>query len=141
MEIDTLYERMSPIFEKWHLDGLPFAASLHHFTAPDDGYAHDHPWSFHSYVLSGGYTERVYELRTGNYHEVSRQEGDAFHVEPTHIHRIVALKDDMPCWTIIVPGPAVQKPGFYKWEDRRVFHRYWDAPEFTDVSHRYRVKR
>ena len=121
---------MSDFFTKYHLEGpWPFPAVIHHFTAPDRGDPHDHPWSFRSFVLKGGYRERVFYHR-GFTQEKTRRPGDSFIIESGHIHKIEELLDG-DCWTLIMPlGPSERKSGFYQFREEGSYHRFWDEAEF-----------
>lgn len=121
-------ERMSDFFTKYHIDGLPFAAVLHHFTAPDTGDPHDHPFGFRSIVLSGGYVEAVY-LPNGDVFTCRREAGHSFEIEASHVHRIIDLPEG-ECWTLIIPGQHERTPGFYRFENGKVLHRLWNEREF-----------
>ena len=109
-------ERMNDGFVKYHDVGL-----LHVFTQPDHGPHHDHPWSFDSEVILGGYVEEVLDPATGQVRPVTRLAGDKFHVEATHAHRIVRLIGGS-CATIVEPGPWERVSGF--WRDG--VWRAWD---------------
>ena len=127
------HEPMGPQFDKWHVEGMPRSAVLHRFTAPDNGPAHDHPFSFHSFVLSGGYVEEVFDRETGSSQLINRTPGESFYIEATHIHRIVHLPDG-ECWTIIIPYEWEQKSGFWEFREGGTYHRYWDEPDFKRID-------
>lgn len=132
--LDLRHEPMSPVFDKWHVGGMPFAAVFHRFTEPDRGDPHDHPWPFRSTVLHGGYVEEVYDLASGSIRHVHRRPGDSFVIEPDHVHRIVELPLG-ECWTLIQPeGSKVREPGFYQWRDGVAFHRPWHRAEFLPMG-------
>lgn len=109
--ITVVTERMSDEFTKFHINGLPFPAVIHHFTGSDKGLPHDHPWGFLSFVLSGGYIERIYQ-RTGSFHDVHRRPGDTFRIAATHIHEIIELPQG-ECWTLVLPQPWERHGGFW----------------------------
>ena len=128
--LDIREERMSDAMLKIHIPGL---GVLHHFTAPDMGAPHDHPWNFTSMILKGGYIEEVYRP-DGACERIHRKVGDHFAILAGHIHRIVELPEG-ECWTCIdVLGPKVQEPGFYEWREGRMFQRRWNEPEFRPVG-------
>lgn len=123
-------ERMSEHFTKHHLDGFPFPAVIHHFTAPDRGDPHDHPWGFTSTIIKGWYVEEIFDLN-GHSFQLKRYEHESFRIDAKHIHRIVDLSPG-GCWTLVLPDPvAERKSGFYQFRDGRTFHRFWDG-EFTE---------
>ena len=123
---DIRHEPMSPIFDKWHLGhGLV----LHRFAAPDTGPPHDHPFSFISHVIRGGYVEAVY-ADDGSCERVERKPGDQFLIGPNHIHRIVDLLNG-ECWTVIeVQGEKIHEPGFYEWRHGEMWSRRWFEEDF-----------
>lgn len=131
MSLHIREERMAEFFTKFHLEGAPFGAVIHRFTSADHGDAHDHPWTFRSFILHGGYVEQVFAL-DGTSEERVRKPGDSFRNDAGHIHRIVRLLEP-ECWTIIVPEAWNRKPGFYQFRDGVAFHRFWDEREFTPV--------
>lgn len=136
-ELSIRKEEMAPHFTKYHIDGLPFPAVLHHFTAPDLGDPHDHPWGFVSHILSGGYIEEMYNKKEGFICNEIREEGDAFEIRKEHIHRISRLLGD-ECWTLCLPQPGdTQTSGFYKWDiNGTAYHRFWHDKEFKKLGER-----
>jgi len=131
--ITTREERMSEEFMKVHLEGLPFSAVIHHFTAPDKGGFHCHPFRFRSTILQGSYVEEVITKRRGRegywVDRVKRLQGDSFTIEAEHIHQIVELPEG-DVWTLIQPEPATRKSGFWELRDDGLYHRKWDEQEF-----------
>lgn len=119
-------ERMSEAMLKTHIEGLRVPAVFHTFTDIDRGDPHDHPFSFRSVIISGGYIEEVFH--PSGWSELVRHEpGDSFVIEPDHIHRIVELLDGL-CETLIFPlGPKEREPGFYRITDAGLEHRFWYA--------------
>lgn len=95
-----------PYVIRWRFETPWFSVRLHHWLAPDDDRAkHDHPWSFTTFVLKGGYTD-------------SSPDGDEHlrapairHRAATHQHTV--FPDPGGCWTIIVTGPKVRNWGFW----------------------------
>lgn len=122
-------EPMGPHMLKLHLDP---GRVLHRFTAPDTGDPHDHPFGFTSHVLSGGYVEDVFKPQPDGTHTVNRYQrlpGTSHRVDARTIHRLVELLAP-EAWTLIEPGPAEQKSGFYRFDGAGIWHRHWDEPEF-----------
>lgn len=122
-------EIMSQAMTKFHLDGLPVGVVLHRFTEPDHGDPHDHPFPFTSFIICGGYEERVYDP-SGNEVTNFRRPGDCFRVPAKRIHRITRLLDG-ECWTLILPGPWERKSRFWQFRDDGAFSRAWDEHEWT----------
>lgn len=126
MTLTIRHERMSPAFDKWHVEGLPFPAVFHRFTAPDMGDPHDHPWPFRTTILRGTYNEEVFHP-DGSSYRLHHPEGSSFIIEGSHVHRITALEDG-ECWTLIQPlGPKEREPGFWRWIDGRAERRAWNG--------------
>jgi hypothetical protein len=119
---DIRNEVMSPFFRKIHLgDGR----ALHHFTAADEGDEfHDHPWSFTSEVLAGGYVEVVIDPANGG-GWFKRRPGTTHTVPATHIHRITRLLAP-DCWTLVTAGPVERDVRFYRLRDGQVQSRLWN---------------
>lgn len=122
-------ERMSDEFTKYHLTGpWPNYPLIHHFSGPDRGGPHDHPWPFRVTVLSGGYVERIYEPDLSGWKDVIRGEGDCFAVPAERIHSITRLL--VPdCWTFVYrlnPGEP-DKPWRHYDEAVQSFDQIHDA--------------
>lgn len=126
------HERMSGEFEKFHLnaDGSepwPFRPVLHHFTGPDKGGPHDHPWDFTSYVLKGLYVERVYEVHADGWEfkDYVRSEGTCHTVKAGCIHEIIHVENN-ECWTMVISGPKFREPCFWEFDSQRATKRQWN---------------
>ncbi len=83
-----------------------FKLFLHNLRLPDDvADLHDHPWSFNTFCVSGGYLEelpnKTRTLKFGRY----------FRNKSTHLHRIVSVSKQT--WTLVHTGPATKSWGFY----------------------------
>ncbi|HXG85966.1 MAG TPA: hypothetical protein VNI84_18235 [Pyrinomonadaceae bacterium] len=120
-------EKMSGEFTKQHLKGLPFGAVIHHFTAQDTGSPHDHPFSFTSHILSGGYIEKVFHVdEDGKWTSewIDRKPGTVHTVEATHIHQITDLPEG-ECYTLIIPKEKVREPRFWKFDENGSQSRAW----------------
>lgn len=130
-------ENMGDHFRKLHLQpGASERVTLHHFTAPDSGDPHDHPYDFTTLVLSGGYVEEVWEpvLPDGwggsvewNKKLFFRAPGTSHRVASAAVHRIVSLPAG-ECVTAVV------------WHDAGVERRevrYWKPWAFPVVSRQH----
>lgn len=126
--LELRYERMNDVFEKWHIEGLPFPASFHRFTGLETGPGHDHPFNFRSIILHGGYVERVFQM-DGSSELVERRVGDSFEIAATHIHRIEALPAG-ECFTLMLPGPHERTSCFWDFREDGAWVREWHEPEF-----------
>jgi hypothetical protein len=123
-------ERMSPAFIKYHLND---GSALHRFVRPEP-YAdpHDHPWSFETSILSGGYVEEVFTFSPdGGWRSalLERTPGSRHRIEASHIHRIVALPQQ-ECWTIVRAGPHERKTLFWRFGDK-VERRAWNVRRWS----------
>ena len=92
---------------------------LHRMDAPDPGLdLHDHPWSFVSIVLRGGYTEVRCDARITSGDRVNaRRPGSVQLMRLDETHTIVRLHRQR-CWTLVIGGPRRRRWGFYvngKW--------------------------
>lgn len=100
---------------------------LHKMSAPDPGLdLHDHPWSFASLILWGGYTEERCEAREAcnvaylanvfvgvpRGREVTWKPGSFHRLGLNECHRITKLTR-RTCWTLVLRGPRVREWGFY----------------------------
>lgn len=115
---------------------------LHHICTEDrDQHFHDHPFSFWSFVLTGGYCELRPRTRGpcfysphpfGKYEQVEeatsqwRYSGDFAYRHACDRHRIVYVLPDT--WTLVFAGPLRQWWGFYTkvgkihWRDYETSH-------------------
>ena len=111
-----------------------FNIFLHYIPQPDtDRDPHDHPWSFLSIRLKGGYTEAVYSDRNS----FTLYENNAFSVgwrAAETVHKILTVQSNT--WTIIITGPARREWGFLeenegrgKWVWWREYLNVWDKVE------------
>lgn len=95
-----------PYLIRWRFESPWFSVRLHHWLAPDDDRAkHDHPWSFTTFVLKGGYVDSSSD---GQHH---LRAPAICHRAATHRHTV--FPDPGGCWTVIVTGPKVRKWGFW----------------------------
>lgn len=135
------HERMSDIFSKYHLDGLPVDAVIHYFdkAEPADAPYHDHPFDFVSFIISGGYTEEIkYHQPEDNYWHTWHTRclpGTSRQVKATDIHKITHVAPG-GCYTLILPGPWKRKSGFWRFDENGAKFREWDQPEFQLVNNK-----
>lgn len=120
---------------RWRLVQTPwFGVYLHRIQRPDgDRYLHDHPWSFVSLILWGGYREAYLDqadaaftpdrprnrwLRAGTMHRMGR---GSFHA----IRRLLRV----PTWTLVLVGPRRHGWGYLtddgRWVSHEVQHEAW----------------
>lgn len=89
---------------------------LHHFLQPDMPYLHDHPWSFTSLILNGGYIEAT-EHGFNTY-----KRGDTIRKYATDRHYVYDVAPDT--WSLVCTGPLERSWGYIvdgKWVSHRVF--------------------
>lgn len=97
---------------------------LHKFHKSDDVRAmHNHPWFNASLLLMGSYIEHTLK---GSYR---RSPGHFYFRPPWRYHRVELLKDErgdeIPCYTLFLTGPKVQRWGFlcpHGFRPWRIFH-------------------
>jgi len=92
-----------------HLVKTPwFALMVHWINGPDrEACCHDHPVTFLSIILRGGYRE----LRNGKY--ISRSWFNFIRASRKDIHKIVAVIVDPPTVTFCLVGPKTRDWGFH----------------------------
>jgi len=80
MNLTIRHEKMSDLFDKYHIEGLPFPAVIHHFKGPEpeDSQPHDHPGDMDVKVLHGWYAEKRIFPVDGCYTKIARRKGDNF---------------------------------------------------------------
>lgn len=94
-----------------------FAVYFHRFDAPDPGLdLHDHPWTFTSVVLRGGYVEEVADtrhVRKWGGERRYRLPGSAHTMRLDQCHTISELLR-IPTYTLVLCGPRRRVWGFYE---------------------------
>lgn len=113
----------NPMLERWRLLQTPWFGVYVHFIHREDldAWPHDHPWSFVSLVLRGGYVEELFDRPgDGAFRLVERLAGSV-HRFPLHkAHRIVSTRPGTT--TLCVVGRKARSWGFYagaEWVDYR----------------------
>jgi len=93
----------------------PFNIFIHKFLLSDTDDMHNHPWSYITIILKGGYWEETFVDNDLNKERVKKWCGPGYfqYVDANHIHRIT-LKDNVDCWTLFIPFSQKQEWGFYK---------------------------
>jgi hypothetical protein len=98
-------EQMNAEFTKFHIEGMPFDAVLHKFSPQDlDPQIHDHPFSFTTHILKGGYIERMWFLGVdGKWfsRDIHRKPGTVHQILATNIHQIIAYPEG-ECWRSVL---------------------------------------
>lgn len=92
-----------------------FAVLVHHIRRPDvDPHPHDYPWAiFWSWVVCGGYTERVWpdKRNPDRWHQRNRSRWSLASMPRGAAHIITAIT--RPLWTVVVTGRSY---GTENWE-------------------------
>ena len=109
-----------PYLERYYLflkdrDSFPFNIFLHKFVKSDPDHLHDHPWSYKTFIIKGGYWE-WYPLKndTGAVIGASKKwRGPGSFIKATadSMHR-VELEPGITPWTIFIPGKKQKDWGF-----------------------------
>ena len=137
MKLSVKPEKLSGVFKKHHIEGLPFAASFNEFSAPDGGDPHDHPFDFITHILSGGYTERIYtinELGEVAISDTERKPGTSHYVKATDIHQIINLPTGH-CVTLMMPqSHHTRATCFYRFIEGKAYRRLWNKRKFIPVT-------
>lgn len=87
-------------------DWFPINIFVHKFISSDMDKPHDHPWSYFTLILSGGYWEYIYTLdnegKVMAMEKYWRKPGFYQYVDASHTHRI-ELESNKTCWTLVIP--------------------------------------
>jgi len=117
-------EIMSDIFTKYHIYNLGFDAVIHKFkeAEPLSARAHDHPFTFTTFIMNGWYIERiwskVYTMSGRNvwkYRDIKRRQGISYKIKADHIHQVIAMSEG-GCTTIILPEKKEKDWRFYEFK-------------------------
>ena len=151
-----------PKQDYWHLEGYMerwwlrkgesrewrWGARLHHILRSDnDRHLHDHPWTYITVILKGGYWEitgPVSPYAVADFHphlapylHFDRQRdnwflrrwygpGSILYRKATHTHRL-DVEPGKTCWTLFMMGPWQQTWGFYTEEGKVPYYDYAGA--------------
>ncbi len=86
---------------------FPFNIFLHKFIKSDPDDLHDHPWSYRTFILAGGYWEY---LENGKKYW---RGPFSYRYAPANTFHRIELDPNIPyCWTIFIPGKKVREWGF-----------------------------
>jgi len=113
-------ESKQPYLERYYIflkdrKTFPFNIFIHKFLKSDPDDVHDHPWSYATLILSGGYWEWIPKINTlgeqwGEY-RVWRGPGHFRICSANSYHRI-ELDPNITAWTMFMPGPQRREWGF-----------------------------
>ena len=91
---------------------FPFNITLHKVLVSDEPTLHDHPWSYATLILKGGYWENTPEGRFW------RGPGHFRYRSASDLHWLELEKDDegkeTPCWSLFFMGKKATDWGFVK---------------------------
>lgn len=109
----------NPLLIRWILVRVPFLGIyLHKLCRSDHERAlHDHPWSFVSVVLRGGYHEITASGKRW------RGVGSIAYRPATWRHRVV-IAPARPAWTLVFVGPRSRNWGFWPGDRFCFWRRY-----------------
>jgi len=103
-----------PYLERYYVflkdrKSFPFNIFIHKFLKSDPDDLHDHPWSYFTFILMGGY----YEWMPGVNCEIRKWRGPGHFrmCKANSLHRI-ELKEGITCWTLFMPFAKVREWGF-----------------------------
>jgi hypothetical protein len=94
---------------------FPFNIFLHRFHKSDEEVLHDHPWSYATLILKGGYYEwnPVFNSKQEKIGEICTWRGPGhFRVCGANSYHRVELDPGVTCWTLFMPGPKKRDWGF-----------------------------
>ena len=121
-----------PYLERYYLflkdrKKFPFNIFLHKFLKGDPDDVHDHPWSYTTLILKGGYYEWVpiFDDNNKKISEVAswRKPGHFRTCSANSYHRI-ELDPAIECWTLFMPGKQIKEWGFLvdnKWVENEKY--------------------
>jgi hypothetical protein len=125
----------APYLERYYLflkdrKHFPFNIFLHKFLKSDPDDVHDHPWSYRTFILKGGYYEWV-PIFNDNGVMISEEKhwrgpGHTRKCNANSYHRI-ELKEGVTCWTLFMPGRQERDWGFLvdnKWIENEQYFDY-----------------
>jgi hypothetical protein len=109
-----------PYLERYYLflkdrKRFPFNVFLHKFLKSDPDDVHDHPWSYATLILKGGYYEWLPQFNSDGKKisetAVWRAPGH-FRISSARSYHRIELDPDVECWTLFIPGPQLREWGF-----------------------------
>ena len=91
---------------------FPYNLFLHRFLKSDEPIMHDHPWSYTTLILCGGYWEHIPVEYNGKFVDTKFWRGPGYwsSYSNNHKHWIELPVDSVgtdatnPCWTLFIPG-------------------------------------
>jgi hypothetical protein len=122
-----------PLFHRWTLlepkirGRVPFKVMLHHFmpNRQDADVPHDHPRSFVTLVLRGGYDDLIPDAN-GDLHVGDHLSAPTVRFRRAE-HAHMTRTDDRGAWTLVIMGPERRPWGF--WREGK----WWHVKEFERI--------
>ena len=109
-----------PYLERYYVflkerNRFPFNVFLHKFLKSDPDDVHDHPWSYATLILKGGYWEWIPQFNSAGQKigEVAAWRGPGhFRISPARSYHRIELDPAVTAWTLFMPGPKQRDWGF-----------------------------
>jgi hypothetical protein len=109
-----------PYLERYYLflkerNRFPFNVFLHKFLKSDPDDVHDHPWSYATLILKGGYWEWIPQFNSAGEKigEVAAWRGPGhFRISPANSYHRIELDPAVTAWTLFMPGVKQRDWGF-----------------------------
>lgn len=114
----------------WCSQQLGIAIRLHHILRSDTGrHPHDHPWSFVTVILRGGYYEMLFDEHGVCTSTTWHGPGSILFRRANTWHRlIVPLDEGKECWTLFITGPWKQTWGFLV-DGKKIDYRDYESAQ------------
>jgi len=124
-----------PYLERYYLflrdrERFPFNVFLHKFLKSDPDDVHDHPWSYATVILKGGYWEWIPQFNNAGQKiaEIAKWRGAGhFRVSGANSYHRIELDPTVECWTLFMPGPQRRDWGFLTRQGWVPHDEYLDA--------------
>lgn len=132
VKAEVIGQEECPMMVRWTLFKLPFGLGklmVHHFPPNvTDRDPHDHPSSFVSLILKGGYFNTEWEDYGGEIVPTIEWLGRGALVYRPVDHMHITETGDSGAWTLILMGPKIRKWGFYRIEDGK----WWPFMDYIE---------
>lgn len=119
-----------PYLERYYLflkdrTTFPFNIFLHRFLKSDPDDVHDHPWSYATLILRGGYWEWIPQFTdTGEkITEIATWRAPGhFRISNAKSYHRIELDPSVECWTLFMPGRQQRDWGFLNKKNQWIQH-------------------
>jgi hypothetical protein len=94
---------------------FPFNIFLHKFHKSDDVVLHDHPWSYITVIIKGGYWEwtPIFDKKGKKITEKCTWRGPGnVKLAPANSYHRVEIDPEIAAWTLFIPGAKQREWGF-----------------------------